>query len=384
MQYASNAEKIHLVLFFTFNATLKHWDEGGFLKRELSFYHKLCQKGIKISFLTYGDESEYEYKDILGSIEIIPVYAFQKKPKNKLSLYWQSFSIPAMLADKLKKADIFKTNQIYGGWVAVAAKKLHGKPLIARGGFEPNVNAVHSGRNFLAKQILKSASRRVYRNADFCIVTTEEAKNYIASQFRINKKQIGVQSNFIDTDRFYPQNNDSSSGCQLLYVGRLSEEKNLFNVIEAISKTNYSLDLIGTGPLEDKLKNFAEKLNARCNFLGNVPNDKLPAIINNHPIFLLCSKFEGNPKALLEAMACGAAVIGSNVRGISTVIKNEENGIICEKDPESIRSAIEKLMGNKTLRSKLGTEAAKNVNENCSLDKILENEISTYRSILGK
>ena len=92
---------------------------------------------------------------------------------------------------------------------------------------------------------------------------------------------------------------------RIVYVGRLSKEKNLFNLLSALSTTGYQLDLYGDGELKDSLQSRAQKLGIDAQFKGVVSNSKLPLILNRYNYFILPSISEGMPKALIEAMACG-------------------------------------------------------------------------------
>ena len=83
-------------------------------------------------------------------------------------------------------------------------------------------------------------------------------------------------------------------------------------------------------------------------------------------------------------MSCGSACIGTNVHGINSLLEHEENGYLCETNPQSIRNAIIKLYSNKPLRQKLGRNARQYILDNCSLDIISEKEYLFYKEILYK
>ncbi|TBR17896.1 hypothetical protein EPO66_01895, partial [bacterium] len=71
---------MRLILFFTFGLSLKKWAEGGMLYREVAFYNELTKKGIDIVFLTYGDDTDFGFTEIIKGIKVIPVYSITKKP----------------------------------------------------------------------------------------------------------------------------------------------------------------------------------------------------------------------------------------------------------------------------------------------------------------
>jgi glycosyltransferase involved in cell wall biosynthesis len=88
------------------------------------------------------------------------------------------------------------------------------------------------------------------------------------------------------------------------------------------------------------------------------------------------------PKTLLEAMACGLAVIGTNIDGTREVIKHGENGILCETDPKSIREAIVRVMEDEGLKQTLGINARKTIEQRFSLEKLTDKELGLYVKLL--
>ena len=168
---------------------------------------------------------------------------------------------------------------------------------------------------------------------------------------------------------------------KILFVGRLTYQKNITLLIKALENTQYELDVVGEGDKLEDLKNEGISRNVKINFLGKVHNNDLPKIYNNHAVYVLCSHFEGNPKTLLEAMACGCAVIGTDVSGINTVIKNNINGLLVPKNHLSIRCSINMLMNSRNLRLFLSENAQKTIIQEYSLPGILKNELNAYTDL---
>lgn len=98
--------------------------------------------------------------------------------------------------------------------------------------------------------------------------------------------------------------------------------KNLFNLLQAVKQTSYSLDIIGDSTLKRKIVSYIKENDIRANILGLVKNNEMPGLLNKYPVYVIPSFWEGNPKTLLEAMSCGLAVIGSDAEGISDCISN--------------------------------------------------------------
>ncbi len=372
-----------LVLFFTYGISLKIWHETGLLDREIILYKKLMEKGIKVSFITYGDASDYQYKDKLGEIKIIPFYAFVKKPSSKIIRFIQSFFLPFILKDQLKKADILKTNQMSMTWAPLIAKLLFKKNLVVRCGFEWYRFLLKSNPSFLLKNYVYLTEWLSYNIADRIILTSEDDKKYIIKKFLIkNKDKIKIIPNFVDTEIFKPLVSIQKKTDHLIFIGRLTKQKNLINLIKALKDSKYSIDIIGDGEIKEELEDYSLKNQIKINFLGRIPNNKIPEILNQYEVFILPSLYEGNPKALLEAMSCGLAVIGTEVDGIRNIIKHKENGYLCKTDSRSIRNAIDNVMSDETLRKKMGMKARKFIIENCSVEEIVKKELTLYNDIL--
>ena len=120
---------------------------------------------------------------------------------------------------------------------------------------------------------------------------------------------------------------------KFLYVGRLSSEKNVEQIIDIFNKIpELELNIVGYGPLEVKLKN---KANKNINFLGKIENDGLSQIYQENDVFILPSKSEAWGLVVEEALYNGLPVILSNKVGCHTeLIKNGEEGYIYDLESE--------------------------------------------------
>ncbi|NQV89873.1 glycosyltransferase family 4 protein, partial [Candidatus Uhrbacteria bacterium] len=123
-----------------------------------------------------------------------------------------------------------------------------------------------------------------------------------------------------------------------------------------------------------------EELKINVHFQGMIANEKLPAVLNACEAFILPSLYEGNPKVLLEAMSCGLPVIGTNVEGISSLIKDGETGLLCETSSESIAQTIQKLFADPHLRNQLGNTARAQILATASLSHAIATERIFYDS----
>ena len=142
------------------------------------------------------------------------------------------------------------------------------------------------------------------------------------------------------------------------------------------------LKIIGEGHLLEELISISKNMKTKVTFLGRLPNDKLSSVIQQSDIFILPSLYEGMPKTLLEAMSCGMPCIGANSEGIKEIIKNKENGILCEHDANSIADALLLLYNNEALRNKIKNNARVDIEKNYNLNKVVDLELNIYKELL--
>ena len=374
---------MNLVVLFTYGYKMSDWAKKGHLQREAILYNTLADNGVYTTFITYGDKEDFKWENQFNDkIKIIPVYDKLYYFRSKVLRFIQSFFIPFYLKEILKKSGLIKTNQIWGGWVAVIAKYLYNVPFIARCGNEPYSFSIlkKTRKRQIFKHLLNG--HLTYKCADKIIVATNAGKDVINNVFNISSNKINVLANWIDTELFKPMLNVGEYTNRIIAVGRLVKQKNYPLIFNTIKDSSFTLDIIGSGEMEDELRELAIKLKISVNFLGKVKNNQLPTIYNQYPIYVLTSIAEGNPKTLLEAMACECAVIGTNVAGINNIVRDGKNGILVDLDQVSLKKAILKLISDEQMRVVLGKQARKNVVAQCSFKTYITNEINTYKALL--
>ena len=383
-----------LLFTFTYNISLERWYNTGLIDREILIYRELAKKDVAISFLTYGNKTDFKYSHFLGSIRLFPISKYIES-KSFFLKFLKSLFLPFKLKNFFTNFDLIKTGQIYGSWVAIIAKMLYGKKIIIRSGFE----WLNATKNVIERRSLKKFIRYMlrytfiflnelfaYRLADGIILTSDYDIPFIIKYYKVKKKfkknKIRLIYNFIDTELFRPISMPKKDK-HILYIGSLHRGKNVVNLVKAFKNLNdFHLDIIGKGPDENKLRKIIEENNINVNFLGLFPNKKIPEIINQYHIFLLPSISEGNPKVLLEAMSCEIACIGTNIEGINNIITHKKNGYLCETDSESIGNAVISLYNDSALRKEIRKNGREFVLENCSLQSITKKEYEFYQEIL--
>ena len=365
---------MNLILFFTRGISLKIWHESGLLDREKKIYeHHLKDQNLKkVYWITYGlddlklSEKLKRKKKLHKNIIILPIPKFLKIFKFSYILY--SLFVPFYYSKIIKKSDILKTNQIDGSWSALISKWFFKKKLLLRSGYILSQLENSKNQKGLRYGLFKLIEKIIFSNSDLITVTSKHNKLYLLKNYSLSKTKIVVLRNFVDISRFKPMRLKRFEN-KIIYIGRLNREKNLFNLIQAISKTEFTLDIYGQGNLFIDLKNYAYRIGANVNFKGSISNDKLARIYNQYRYFILPSYFEGMPKTLIEAMACGCFCIGTNVKGINEVIKDNINGYLSKGlTQRSLLKVLQKVKKNKN--KKITANAVNTIKKNFSLNVI--------------
>jgi glycosyltransferase involved in cell wall biosynthesis len=134
-----------------------------------------------------------------------------------------------------------------------------------------------------------------------------------------------------------------------LYVGRLEPQKGLQTLLHALARlpsaSRPSLTLVGEGGQESQLRRLSAHLGLNARFTGVIPHDALPAVYAAHDLFVLPSLEEGQPKALIEAMACGLACVASDCEGNRSLVEDGRNGWLFQRrEPTDLAALLGRLM----------------------------------------
>jgi glycosyltransferase involved in cell wall biosynthesis len=142
--------------------------------------------------------------------------------------------------------------------------------------------------------------------------------------------------------------------------------------------------MVGTGSLGPAIVERAKQVGADVQLLGVRSHDELPDLLRQGTLFVLPSSYEGHPKAVIEAMACGLSVIVGDVIGNSDLIRHGKTGWLCDTNAGAIRAAIVLLLGNPTLRAELGRNARRLVLEKFSFEHIVDLERAMLEEVVRR
>lgn len=179
----------------------------------------------------------------------------------------------------------------------------------------------------------------------------------------------------------------------ILFVGAMDKAhmfKGIEKLLKSISKIHYDnflLLLIGDGDLKPFYMNLSKKLSIsdKTLFVGRVSNDDLPKYFALSDMVVLPSTTMGEAfgLVLVEGMACGKAVIASNLPGVRTVVDDGINGFLVEScNISDLGSKISYLLKNESLRMNFGSMGRKKVEEKYSWEKIGKKLENVYQEII--
>lgn len=243
-----------------------------------------------------------------------------------------------------KNPDVIESDMFIAhfGTVGVIANKLR-----ELGFLNGKLSTVFHGLDVSHKKTLsdfKSDYETLFKEGELILPISELWANKIGTM-GCNKSKIHVSRMGIDVSRFsYSEEAHLIHGRKIISVARLTEKKGLEYAIQACSILNdegldFEYLIVGTGPLQDDLKQLIEKhgLESKVKLLGFVSQDKIKIMLSESNVFLLPSvtasdgDMEGIPVALMEAMSVGLPVISTAHSGIPELIIDGFSGWLAEE-----------------------------------------------------
>ncbi len=247
--------------------------------------------------------------------------------------------------------------------LAFLAAKIKGIPVVL------STERTYYPASFWKRVFLKlfdlTINKLLREKADVYTAHCTAAKEFIVQEFGIPEERIKVIPVGVDIDLFKPIENARLLGngdkFKILCVARLHKYKGLDYLIKAMKLVkekipNSKLYILGKGPEESNLRRLVQELNLKdyVEFLQTpVPNYKMPELYSSCDIYVQPSIVEPFGIAVLEAMACGKPVIGTNVGGMRDTIRDGENGFLANPNMEDLAEKIA-MFSNRLLRVECG------------------------------
>jgi glycosyltransferase involved in cell wall biosynthesis len=225
---------------------------------------------------------------------------------------------------------------------------------------------------------------------DYFICPSNIFAEHLKNNVGIDSSKISIVRHFIEWEQPAEAKNPTTK--DILYAGRLSEEKGIEYLIHAISKISkehpkIKLHIVGEGNMEQNIRSLANKLGIedKVIFHGYVAHENLATMYRKSSVFILPSIcMENAPLTLIEAMSQGTPVVTTNIGGQAELVKNGVNGLLVNpRDSEDLAEKIGSILDNPELAREMGEGGRKIVEETHTPKKHLRRIIEIYNSLIG-
>ena len=271
---------------------------------------------------------------------------------------WLTLLLPALLASFVRAArrvdaELLHAHWLPAGWVAART----GKPYVVQ---------VWGTDIELARRAPRLA-RGVLHGARLVIA----ASNDLAASARaLGARDVRVIPSGVDLPA---EVGAEAEPPEVLYAGRLSEEKGVLELVEATRGLN--LVVAGDGPLRARVPE-AE---------GFVAHDRLQELYARAAVVACPSRREGFGVACLEAMAHGRPVVATSVGGLRDLVVDGETGLVVPpRDPAALRVALERLLADPALRRAYGAAGRARAAERFSWEPVTDATLEAYAVAAGR
>jgi len=350
-------------LFVIFNLN----SAGGTQKMMFNYLNLLGEKGYKPILYLYASEPDTGLQNQLNNN--IKCYNCQALGKFK---HWKRIKLLRRIIKKENINNIisFATNGAYLALIAQMFRIGNRIPVIYR------MVSVDSAINDLENKTLSRFMSFIYARflipkVQYVISQTREMGSLLAEKNPpVFEPKIKPIRNFLNPEAILQQaNKDIQTDLPyILYVGRLSEEKNVDKIIDAFSiihnKIEQKLMIIGDGIGRTKLEKQVIDLGLeqQVMFMGKQPNPY--KYMQKAKLLVLFSRYEGFPNVLLEAMVCQTPVITSEFSGVNEIVTHQKDGFVVENaNIDALSETMLHLLLDPGLMKRISEEAYSRVIE---------------------
>ena len=324
---------------------------------------------------------ETKKREHLGSIEILRVPYLKGKYFRNPSFNFLSFLASLWL---VKDVDAIYPQGIVASFFAYLLSRMSGKPVVCR-----PAGIAYDQYGFPINRILYLLMKAVYRKCDCVVFHSEGEKENFTRILGFAPRRSEVILTGIPVEKFSRQMKSAKSEFGIPektpvvgFIGRFVGVKGLEYLIRAASLLkgkNVKFMFVGDGPQRPQIEGLIKTLGLEENFVFTGFTRDIPKALAAMDVFVISSLSEGLPTSLLEAMAAGKACI---VTDIGLPVENRQTGLVVPpKSPEALARAIETLLQDPGLRSRLGRSGQKFAKENCTQEKAAKKHFEMFSTL---
>lgn len=303
-------------------------------------------------------------------------------PRGTGHVAWSPFFLAATLLRILwlsatRTVDVIHVNIAERGSVVrkgivVALARLIGKPVLLH---------AHGAELIGFYERLPAAAQRavawVFKSAQCNVVLGEPWRRFLIDQLGVPVERVRVLYNAVPEPRV-PRQPNGVGGCRLLFLGRLGERKGARELLEALAspalrRLDWSLTLAGDGEVEC-FRELAASLDlaARVRIPGWLSQQEAAAAMADADVFVLPSRDEGLPMAILEALAAGVAVVTTPVGAIPEVLEDGRTALLVPPaDAPALAAALGRVIRDEALRARLAENGRRLFERRFTIDAYL-------------
>lgn len=192
---------------------------------------------------------------------------------------------------------------------------------------------------------------------------------FFQRELRVPARKIVAVYNGVDTERFSPgpEPRPRREKLSIGAVGRLVEEKDYDNLLHALALlrdrgVTFDARIVGDGPLYGRLCSLAQSLglDGQVAFCGR--RSDVPELLREFDVYVLSSRHEGLPLAVLEAMATGLPIVSTAAGAVAEVITDGRNGLVVPTgEPAALAQALARVAADPALAKRLANTALADV-----------------------
>lgn len=237
-------------------------------------------------------------------------------------------------------------------------------------------SAVYTAESFINKWLKRYEILK-------CVITPSRFHKALFERNGFPSDWVTYLPNAVDAKAFVP---NYQPGNYILYVGRLSREKGVISLIEAVKGTGIPLRIVGVGPARAEAERYAGSGKvADISFEGYRTGSELSALFQQCALMVLPSQcYENAPMSVLEAYAYGKPVVGSRIGGIPELIEAGSTGALVESgNIEGLRDTLVRAWDDRVGIEEQGRNARKLVEDQFSLRRHYAGLMAVYRRYGG-
>ena len=344
---------------------------GGTQRQMIELLKRLDRKRFRVHPVCFHSEGTWfkQVAELDDPVALFPIHGFRRPAtmRQLLAFAWWC---------RTHQIEILQTCELYSNVFGLPGGALASVPL-----------RIGSRRGFVEPPGLQRLQRASYSKAQFVVANSQAAADRLRLE-KVEEEKIVLIPNGIDLARF-PARQYSGSPTRVAVVACLREEKRIDVLISAIpqiiaNRPDTRFIIAGEGTCREPLVTLARELGVldKIDFLGH--REDVSAVLSDADIFVLPSRSEAFPNAIMEAMAAGLPVVASNVGGIPELVEDGRTGHLVQPgDAAGLADSVIALLERPQQLEEFGRAARRKVEESYSFDRMVGQFEDLYERELG-